>query len=248
MTARPFNSLGSPVLQPSLTIGPFARESLTDVDRNLTIKTLGPFHSLRDYHTAEIHLILDLIQRREMYAQQPVDAYLIHLFLLELVPRITESVDSTKSGQLSYFLTHADDKGDHILVDDDYHITAVIDWEWAHTVPPALAFNSPIMLFDVGEFYDGNNALRADEETFAELLEKKGRSDLAGHVRSGRVHHRFAFCCGYDLSGWSGFLGLFLGLRRVVGVDAEVEWDEWKSVALERFREDVGLQQVLAML
>jgi hypothetical protein len=38
-----------------------------------------------------------------------------------------------------------------------------------------------------------------------------------------------------------------LGLRRVVGVDAELEWAEWKDVALERFRGDVGLQQVLAM-
>jgi hypothetical protein len=76
----------------------------------------------------------------------------------------------------------------------------VIDWEWAHTVPPALAFNSPIMLFDVAEFYDGSNALSADEEAFAKLLEQKGRFDLTGHVRDGRVHHRFAFCCGYDLS------------------------------------------------
>ena len=103
------------------------------------------------------------------------------------------------------------------------------------------------MLFDVGDFYDGNNGLSKDEETFAELLELKGRPDLAGHVRGGRAHHRFAFCCGYDLSDWSGFLGLFLGLRRVVSVDAESEWEEWKDVALERFRDDVGLQQVLAM-
>jgi hypothetical protein len=92
-----------------------------------------------------------------------------------------------------------------------------------------------------------NNGLSKDEETFAELLEQKGRPDLAGHVRGGRAHHRLAFCCGYDLSDWSGFLGLFLGLRRVVGVDAELEWEEWKDVALERFRDDVGLQQVLAM-
>jgi hypothetical protein len=166
--------------------------------------------------------------------------------LLELVPRITKTVDETKE-RVPCFLTHPDDKGDHILVDEDFHITAVIDWEWAHTVPPALAFNSPIMLFDVGEFYDGNNALSKDEETFARLLEQKGRSDLGDHVRHGRVHHRFAFCCGYDLSDWSGFLGLFRGLRKVVDVDADLEWEEWKVVALERYRDDVGLQQILAI-
>ena len=32
-----------------------------------------------------------------------------------------------------------------------------------------------------------------------------------------------------------------------MGVNAELEWAEWKDVALERFRDDVGLQQVLAM-
>ena len=44
-----------------------------------------------------------------------------------------------------------------------------------------------------------------------------------------------------------GFLVCFWVSRRVVGVDAELEWAEWKDVALERFRGDVGLQQVLAM-
>ena len=93
LSAHPFDSMGSPVLRPSFGIGPYARESLIDVDRSSTVmRTLGPFASLRNCHTAEINLILDLIRRREMYAQQPVDAYLIHLFLLELVPRITSPV------------------------------------------------------------------------------------------------------------------------------------------------------------
>jgi hypothetical protein len=113
LSAHPFDSMRSPVLQPSLAVGPFARESLTDIYRSSTMKTLGPFYSLRDYHTAEIHLILDLIRRREMYVQQPVDAYLIHLFLLEMVPHITKKVENAELGKSSCFLTHPDDKGDH---------------------------------------------------------------------------------------------------------------------------------------
>jgi hypothetical protein len=42
-------------------------------------------------------------------------------------------------------------------------------------------------------------------------------------------------------------LGLFRGLRKVVDVDADLEWEEWKVVALERYRDDVGLQQILAI-
>lgn len=245
LSAYPFMAMGSPALDTESHIGPFARESLIDLDTSSTMKTLGPFGSLRDYHTAEIKLILDLILRREMYSQQPVDAYLIHLFLLDILPSIIDTIDSTKSEKSSFYLTHPDDKGDHILVDSDYHITAVLDWEWAYTAPPALAFNSPIMLFDVGDFYDGSNALSADEETFAQNLQEKGRSDLADYVKSGRLHHRFAFCCGYDLADWTGFLGLFQGLRDVVDVDAGLEWAEWRKIALERYHDDAGLQQVL---
>lgn len=245
LSAWPFTDMGSPALDTESHIGPFARESLIDFDTSSTMKTLGPFGSLRDYHTAEIKLILNLILRQEMYSQQPVDAYLIHLFLLSILPLITDMVDSTKADNSWFFLTHPDDKGDHILVDSDYHITAILDWEWAYTAPPALAFNSPIMLFDVGDFYDGSNALSADEETFAQLLQEKGRSDLADYVKSGRPHHRFAFCCGYDLADWTGFLGLFQGLRNVLNIDAGLEWNDWKKVALERFHDDAGLQQVL---
>lgn len=246
LSAHPFSSMGSPTIDSSSQIGPFARESLMEFDADSkAMKTLGPFTSLREYYAAEIKLILDLILRREMYSQHAVDAYLIHLFLLEILPSIADPIDSAQSEPPSFFLKHPDDKGDHILVDNDYHITAILDWEWAYTAPRALAFNSPIMLLDVRDFYDGINKLSADEETFAKLLKEKGRSDLAHHVKSGRSLHRFAFCCGYDLADWNGFLGLFQGLRNIGKVDTDLEWHEWKEMALERFRDDVGLQQAL---
>jgi hypothetical protein len=65
------------------------------------------------------------------------------------------------------------------MVDDEYNITAIIDWEWAHTAVPAHAFNSPIGLLPVAEFYRGKNTLGDDEVVFARLLEAKGRPDLA---------------------------------------------------------------------
>jgi hypothetical protein len=65
-------------------------------------------------------------------------------------------------------------------------------------------------------------------------------------VWDGRLQDRFAFCCGYDLADWDGFLGLFRGLRDAVGVDGGLEWDEWRSVALERYEKDAGLQLLLA--
>ncbi|KAF2275683.1 uncharacterized protein EI97DRAFT_420100 [Westerdykella ornata] len=244
---HPFDKMGSLELSASgpLHIGAFARESLTDFDRS-RISALGPYSSLEEYHTASIRLILDLILREEMYSQNPIDAYLIHRFLLDLIPSVLPPPSfrqNTKDHH--FFLKHADDKGDHILVDDDYNITALIDWEWAYTAPEPLAFNSPVGLLPVAEFYNGVNALGEEEEWLAQMFELRGHLGLARAVRGGRVQHFFAFCCGYDLSDWKGFLGLFRGLRDAVGVDPGLGWEEWKGVALERYRGDEGLRVLL---
>jgi len=177
-----------------------------------------------------------------MYTQRPVDAYLIHRFLTDLVPTITPA----STGDIKFYLKHADDKGDHIVVDDDFNVIGIIDWEWAHTAPPEHAFNSPVGFLPVSEFYGGNTTIGGGEAVFAELLEGRGRRDLAEHVRNGRVQHFFDFCCGYGLEDWDGFLGLFKGLRCAPGVDAGMEWEEWKAVALRRYEVDQGLRALLS--
>lgn len=251
LSLHPLQTIGSPVLRSESSIGALARESAMDFDiRTSQFKTLGPFESVREYYSSQVELILDLIRRQEMYAKQPIDAYLVHLFLLQIIPQITKDIDTMTNGKKPLcFLRHADDKGDHLLVDDNFHVTAVIDWESAYTVPAPLAFRSPMMTFKTHEFFTGVNSLSEDEEALAETLEEKGRPDLAKYVREGKIHHRFAFCCGADFLRWEeDFLGLFKGLRSLVGVDADLDWDEWKEVALDRYAEDEGLQQVMQMV
>ncbi|GKU10534.1 udp-n-acetylmuramate--l-alanine ligase [Fusarium langsethiae] len=236
----PFDLLGSLDSPGESHVGAFARESLTDFMQS-EMRTSGPFYSLEEHHVSSIQLILDLIVREEMYSQQAVDAYLIHRYLIDLVPHVLPAVHDDEK----FYLTHADDKGDHILVDEDFNVTGIIDWEWAHTASPAHAFNSPIGFLPVTDFYRGRNDLGDDEVVFARLLEEKGHRDLARFVQNGRLQHRFAFCCGYDLADWDGFLGLFRGLRDAVGVDEGLEWDEWKIAALQRYQDDSGLQLLL---
>ncbi|RSL76145.1 hypothetical protein CEP51_010235 [Fusarium floridanum] len=236
----PFDLLGSLNTPGGSQVGAFARESLTNFVQS-EMQTTGPFSSLEEYHISSIQLILDLIVREEMYSQQAVDAYLIHRYLIDLVPRVLPSVHDDEK----FYLKHADDKGDHILVDEHFNITGIIDWEWAHTASPAHAFTSPIGFLPVADFYCGKNSLGNDEVVFARLLEEKGHRDLARFVWNGRLQHRFAFCCGYDLADWDGFLGLFRGLRDAVGVDGGLEWNEWKFTALQRYKDDSGLQLLL---
>ncbi|KAI1178480.1 hypothetical protein F4777DRAFT_537776 [Nemania sp. FL0916] len=238
----PFDLLGSLDCPGNSHIGAFAQESLTDYTE-AKMRALGPFTSVEDYYKSSIELILDQIIRGEVYSERPVDAYLIHRYLLDLVP-LMSSLSAQYDGHC--FLKHADDKGDHILVDEDFNITGIIDWEWARTAPPTIAFNSPIGFLPVGEFYDGVNSLGEDEKTFARLLEEKGHHDLAQFVWNGRIQHRFIFCCGYDLADWSGFLGLFQGLRDITGVDGSMSWDDWENAAYLRYRGETEHQSLVS--
>lgn len=237
----PFPLIGSLNGSDAIHVSALARESLSNFEQN-EMKTIGPFSSWEEYNASSIQLILDMIVQEEMHSWPAVDAYLIHRFLLDLVPKVFNSTQKSDA----FYLKHADDKGTHILVDENFEITGIIDWEWAHTAPPSHAFKSPIGFLPVREFYEGKTRLGEDEIVFACFFEARGRTDLADCVREGRLQHLFAFCCGFDFVDWDGFLGLFRGLRIAVAVDQGLEWDAWKSVALERYKDDSGLQQILA--
>ncbi|KAK2740301.1 hypothetical protein FQN57_006181 [Myotisia sp. PD_48] len=239
-----FELMGSLELQQDGTqkIGPFAKESLADVSQT-DMRLIGPCSSMEGYYRSILQLTLKLILRKEVCTTQPIDAYLIHLFLLESLPTLLAAHKSIDDNR--FYLKHADDKGDHILVDDNYNVTGVIDWEWAYTTSMSAAFNSPVGFLHVSEFYKGVTNIGDDELKFVEILESKGYNNLANAVRNGRAYHFFEFCCGYDLSDWNGFLGLFQGLRTALG-DEQSSWEIWKEAALDRYKSDDGLRTLLS--
>ncbi|RDW62925.1 phosphotransferase family protein [Aspergillus mulundensis] len=252
LRSRPFDLLGS-LDQPGTShIGPLAGETHTDYKADGQMRPLGPFTNLNDFLRASIEFTLDLIRRGERYASRPIDAFLIHRFLLDSIPALIRQIQprgTNSNSQLhsKCYLTHADSKGDHVLTDPNHAIAAMIDWEWAHTAPASLAFNSPVMLLPVADFYDGVTQIGEDEEFFAQVLQDKGHPDLAEIVRKGRVLHFFVFCCGYP-GDWEGYLGLFGGLRRALdsGGDGELEWEAWREKMLIVYKEDAILRELMA--
>jgi hypothetical protein len=227
-------------------IGSCARECLTDLKgEESMMQLLGPFTSLQDYYQSCIDLLLDLIHRGEIYTNHSVETYLMYKYLYdrvaEIYPKDTEAAAPTK-----FYLTHADDKGFHILVDCNSNITALIDWEWAFTAPLPLAFNSPMLFLPTSEFFAGETGIGKDEEVFAACLDARGTKEMAKAVREGRVHHQLAFLCTLDFClSFEDLLGLFKGLRRSFLVDHEYEWEEWRKVALERYGHDDRLREML---
>ncbi|KAL4886639.1 hypothetical protein BJY04DRAFT_213398 [Aspergillus karnatakaensis] len=240
-TKASFSQMGS-LDQPGTNhVGPFAREALTDYHQS-RMQPIGPFTSPYKYLLASIQLTLDLIVRGESYASRPIDAYLVHRFLLDSVPQILSHYASEDG---HFYLKHADDKGDHVLVDNEYNITGIIDWEWAHTDSKSVAFNSPILLLPVAEFYAGSFQPGKEEQEFAQILDGKEHRDLAEIVRQGRIIHLFNFCCGYDLADWDGFVGLFQGLRRALNAHGELGWEAWREKAMRDYEDDARLNELI---
>lgn len=210
---------------------------------------LGPFETLEGAYTAIIHQQQRTIANREV-SSLPVDNYLAFCWRLEILP---ELLAGSASREGPFYLKHYDDKGDHILVDEEYNITGIIDWEFASAEAKELAFSSPCMMWLVAKFYDGDNALAEDEVRFADIFERRGRGDLAGMVRGGRRWQRYLFFLGGGMPGEiDGFEPLFQGLRKTFMGDGEGEvvvissYSDWKPGALGRFSK--GDHQLRALL
>lgn len=95
---------------------------------------------MQGYYDEMISRMLELIAAGELYSPWAVDTYLVRRCLLDIVPLLPGINDG------NFCPRHPDDAGFHIVVDDEFNITGIIDWEWASTAPKALAFSSPFCL------------------------------------------------------------------------------------------------------
>ncbi|KAJ8069598.1 hypothetical protein OCU04_000036 [Sclerotinia nivalis] len=255
---HPFETMGSLHLQdsePGYFVGPLASELLSDFefsDNNEGLKTLGPFHDLAHYYDQIIARILCMIVNGVFYTPWPIETYLIHLSLHDLASSLSFSQSFSTAGNGKFYLKHLDDQGSHIMVDEDYNITGVIDGEWAFTAPATIAFTSPMMLWDVGDFFDGKSSLSKEEVEFASLLDHEENDaqtqGLGTYVKKGKMTQRLNFLIGNEISDWdiSSYIQNFSALLQAPDFSTNVRfsWDEWKSNALEKYKNDEGLQKL----
>ncbi len=231
---HPFHSMGSLVFSETNTweVGGLAHQSTFQVGKG----PLGSFSSSLEGIKTILDAYITMIVSGEIDAPCPVDAYLVHRDRLDNVHLLWG--DSASGGP--FFLKHPDDKGDHILVNDNYDIVGIIDWEWTQTASKAEAFCSPCMLWPVDEFYSGSNALAPDELRLAEIFREKGREDLATCVLEGRKVQRFLFALGPEISflDENVFVSLFEGLQAALHSKGREAWECWRTRALENWKNE----------
>lgn len=98
----------------------------------------------------------------------------LELFALDALAKQIPNVFDSQHDNGPFVLTHTDLRCANLIVDDDFHIQGVIDWEWAQTVPRQL-FTPPTWI--TGHDVESLRGVWLDlAPEFWSLLQAKGRA------------------------------------------------------------------------
>ena len=87
---------------------------------------LGPFPTLQARYLTYFDTVMKaIVENRWCAPNKSLDYY-----LALLAARTLATAREELGEQGPFYLKHGEPKGDHMLLEDDGQITAVIDWEW----------------------------------------------------------------------------------------------------------------------
>ncbi|KAH8803685.1 hypothetical protein F5884DRAFT_824465 [Xylogone sp. PMI_703] len=158
-------------------------------DRFLVFSPAGPFDTSAAYYAAFAEQHLELIADGQLYTEYPVNAYLVYRFLKDNAAQLV----SHEGGQVPerFYLKHVDDKGDHLLVDDQLNITGIVDWQMARVVPSREAFGPSLTMADMDALCNGRVSLSTSYLVLADMLRARGLPDVAGNMADEKVRRCF---------------------------------------------------------
>lgn len=210
-------------------------------DKFLILDPRGPFLNSAAYNTAFANQHLELIADRQLYAEYPVQAYLVYRFLKDSITQLGPYNGNTCPEQ--FFLKHVGDEGNHLLVDDNLNITGIIDWQMARVVPRREAFGPSLITADMARLSRGQVSLSTDDILLASALRERGL--VATHsslvVLDEKVRRFFWGLAMQEK--WFDALPLAQAILKVFGVNTP--WTDWEKMALEKYKNDKRLQQLI---
>lgn len=142
-----------------------------------------------------------------------------------------------------FYLKHTDDKGDHILVDDQFKITGImIDWSFARTLPAYDAFGPSLLTGDLGQLLQGRKGLSDRNELFASSLDLR-YPELSRLLRSPDSCRRFMFSLGVGMSpSLEEAIAMFMATVETLSESKIFSWTDWREEQLQRWVGDEVLQ------
>ncbi|KAK5633574.1 hypothetical protein RRF57_009288 [Xylaria bambusicola] len=219
---HPLNGLGR--VQLSSMGLPEVGPAFFDYDPNGKLIPFGPFSQSNDYYRALIQQKIQLVRTGEIATSAPLDQYLVYMSLLDSLP-------PNESGP--FFLRHVDSRDANFLVDDDYNITGIIDWELAICTSKGSAFQSPVLMYDLGEIYnEGLSTPSEDEKRFSKILREEKETAELSALAEKKMHFRVDQVIETDPWDRETFESIFSGWWKATNGVETFDWDTWYKKAL----------------
>ncbi|KZF19250.1 hypothetical protein L228DRAFT_251364 [Xylona heveae TC161] len=242
---HPFPRVGSLLPGPSPS-EPIVVSALAS-ERFLVLSPSGPFDTASDYYASFVEQNMALIADGQLFTSFPANAYLVFLYLKSQIHTLTLAADpdcNSVETLEKFYIKHVDDKGDHLMVDDELNITGIIDWQMARVVPAREAFGPSLVTAEMGDIYNGMSSLTVHDLALARFLKAKGAAGLARVMSKDERLRRFFFGLDVDLP-WDETLRLVRGIWAAFGVERDTDWTTWKTDMMERHGHDEHLQHIL---
>lgn len=239
---HPFSEAGS------LLPGPSSSEPIVSAvasERFFIQSSSGPFGTASDYYTSFVEQNIALIADGQLFTPFPVNAYLVFSYLKTQIQALAakpihNSVETTEQ----FYIKHVDDKGDHLMVDDELNVIGITDWQMARVVPASEAIGPSLVTTEMGDIYDGVSSSTVHDHALARFLNVKGAADLAGIMGKDERLRRFFFGLDVDLP-WGETPLLIRGIWAAFGVKKDIDWEAWKVDMLERHIHDGRLRNII---
>ncbi|KAJ5263828.1 hypothetical protein N7478_011433 [Penicillium angulare] len=209
-------------------------------ERFLVLSPSGPFSTAKYYYASYVEQNMALIADGQLFPSYPVNVYLVILYLNDQIQVLVENAHATEQ----FYLKHVDDKGDHLMVDDDLNITGIICWRMTRTVPARESFGPSLVTADMGAIYDGWSSLTVHVLALAHFLREEGEPGLADLMSKDEKLRRLFF--GLDVDPpWEETLLLIGGIWAVFGVERNTEWRDWKRDMMGKHSHDERLKKLI---
>ncbi|KAL4957808.1 hypothetical protein BDW69DRAFT_155362 [Aspergillus filifer] len=157
-------------------------------NRFVALHPYGPFKDSLEYLRSITESYLDLIADGQLHHTHPLKAFILYHFLnqnaLTLLAPITHAAAQVQN-QTHFFPKHVDDKDDHPLVDENYNVTGIIDWQFARVVPPAEAFGPSYSTADSDALYSSKTEVNEADRLLARALGEV--RSFGGFITASRV-------------------------------------------------------------
>ncbi|KAJ8109021.1 hypothetical protein ONZ43_g6252 [Nemania bipapillata] len=236
---HPLDKLGRLQLSPKglPEVGP----AFFDYDLDGNLIPFGPFYEVWDYYGPSVHQKIKLMKSKtgEVATSTAEDQERVYWSLLEPLPPNACS---------PFFLRHVDSRDANFLVDDDYNITGIINWELAISVSKASAFQSPLLFYDLNELYHkGISWSSQDEMRLSRILREKGAAELAT-LAEDKQHFLVDQLIEADLWEREKFLSLLSGWWMEITAMKTFDWHEWNRRNPDGILDKLGVPgRVLAL-